>query len=199
MKDPNNTFPAMASKTGGNPRGRRHSWERPSHTSCIFPLPAYTRHAYHLASSVAAADGLAQTARADSRPHNTSPLIERSTHDRTFPQWKWTGPQGFQRGRQCPAGRSYHAQGHPVEDNQNLRTVGNRGPTTMENYQFLEKITHFDRERIPERVVHARGAGRMGSLKPMAWWAMSRSPSTRAPRSLPARGSRRRSLCDSPA
>src|SRR6195952_2278013 len=48
-------------------------------------------------------------------------------------------------------------QGHPVSDNQNLRTVGNRGPATLENYQFLEKISHFDRERIPERVVHARG------------------------------------------
>ncbi len=53
-------------------------------------------------------------------------------------------------------------QGHPVSDNQNLRTVGNRGPTTLENYHFLEKITHFDRERIPERVVHARGAGAHG-------------------------------------
>ena len=53
-------------------------------------------------------------------------------------------------------------QGHPVYDNQNLRTVGSRGPTTLENYQFLEKITHFDRERIPERVVHARGAGAHG-------------------------------------
>lgn len=50
-------------------------------------------------------------------------------------------------------------QGHPVYDNQNSRTVGDRGPTVLENYQFLEKITHFDRERIPERVVHARGAG----------------------------------------
>ena len=53
-------------------------------------------------------------------------------------------------------------QGHPVTDNQNLRTVGNRGPVTLENYQFLEKISHFDRERIPERVVHARGAGAHG-------------------------------------
>ncbi len=53
-------------------------------------------------------------------------------------------------------------QGHPVSDNQNLRTVGNRGPATLENYQFLEKISHFDRERIPERVVHARGAGAHG-------------------------------------
>ena len=49
-------------------------------------------------------------------------------------------------------------QGHPVYDNQNQRTVGARGPATLENYQYLEKISHFDRERIPERVVHARGA-----------------------------------------
>ncbi len=48
-------------------------------------------------------------------------------------------------------------QGHPVHNNQDMRTVGNRGPATMENYHFLEKMSHFDRERIPERVVHARG------------------------------------------
>src|SRR3954467_4489490 len=53
-------------------------------------------------------------------------------------------------------------QGHPVSDNQSMRTIGNRGPATLENYQFLEKISHFDRERIPERVVHARGAGAHG-------------------------------------
>ncbi|RYY67480.1 MAG: catalase [Chitinophagaceae bacterium] len=53
-------------------------------------------------------------------------------------------------------------QGHPVSDNQNTRTIGPRGPMTLENYQLLEKISHFDRERIPERVVHARGAGAHG-------------------------------------
>ncbi len=53
-------------------------------------------------------------------------------------------------------------QGHPVYDNQNQRTVGARGPATLENYHFLEKISHFDRERIPERVVHARGATAFG-------------------------------------
>jgi hypothetical protein len=53
-------------------------------------------------------------------------------------------------------------QGHPLTNNQNLRTVGSRGPATLENYQFLEKISHFDRERVPERVVHARGAGAHG-------------------------------------
>ena len=44
-------------------------------------------------------------------------------------------------------------QGHPVTNNESQRTVGSRGPATMENYHFLEKISHFDRERIP-------GAGR---------------------------------------
>lgn len=53
-------------------------------------------------------------------------------------------------------------QGHPVTNNQNVRTVGSRGPTTLENYDFLEKISHFDREKIPERIVHARGAGAHG-------------------------------------
>jgi catalase len=53
-------------------------------------------------------------------------------------------------------------QGHQVYDNQNQRTVGARGPATLENYQFLEKISHFDRERVPERVVHARGAVAFG-------------------------------------
>ncbi|MCZ8513553.1 catalase [Paenibacillus filicis] len=53
-------------------------------------------------------------------------------------------------------------QGHPISDNQNIRTVGNRGPSTLENYHFIEKISHFDRGHIPERVVHARGAGAHG-------------------------------------
>jgi catalase len=53
-------------------------------------------------------------------------------------------------------------QGHPVMDNQNIRTIGNRGPATLENYHFIEKISHFDREEVPERVVHARGSGAFG-------------------------------------
>ncbi|WP_251639895.1 catalase [Sporosarcina sp. NCCP-2716] len=53
-------------------------------------------------------------------------------------------------------------QGHPVKDNQNIRTIGDRGPALLENYHFIEKISHFDREEIPERVVHARGSGAHG-------------------------------------
>jgi catalase len=56
-------------------------------------------------------------------------------------------------------------QGHPIINNQSQRTVGSRGPATLENYPFLEKITHFDRERIPERVVHARGFVCYGELE----------------------------------
>lgn len=61
-------------------------------------------------------------------------------------------------------------QGHPVYDNQNQRTVGSRGPATLENYQFLEKISHFDRERIPERVVHARGVTAYGFFESYGKW-----------------------------
>ncbi len=56
-------------------------------------------------------------------------------------------------------------QGHPVFDNQNQRTIGDRGPATLENYHFMEKLAHFDRERIPERVVHARGATAFGHFE----------------------------------
>lgn len=50
-------------------------------------------------------------------------------------------------------------QGAPVADNQNSKTAGQRGPTLLEDYHLIEKLAHFDRERIPERVVHARGGG----------------------------------------
>jgi catalase len=42
-------------------------------------------------------------------------------------------------------------QGHPVVDNQSVRTVGERGPTTLENYHFIEKITHFDIRKFGRR------------------------------------------------
>ena len=53
-------------------------------------------------------------------------------------------------------------QGTPVADDQNSLKVGARGPTTLEDFHFREKIFHFDHERIPERVVHARGYGAHG-------------------------------------
>lgn len=54
------------------------------------------------------------------------------------------------------------AQGGPVADDQNSLRVGSRGPLVVDDFHFREKIFHFDHERIPERVVHARGYGAHG-------------------------------------
>ncbi|MET0858158.1 MAG: catalase, partial [Telluria sp.] len=53
-------------------------------------------------------------------------------------------------------------QGVPIADNQNSLKIGLRGPTALEDFILREKITHFDHERIPERVVHARGSAAHG-------------------------------------
>ena len=53
-------------------------------------------------------------------------------------------------------------QGVPVSDNQNSLTIGERGPVLLQDVHLIEKLAHFDRERIPERVVHAKGAGAHG-------------------------------------
>ncbi|MEP6943271.1 MAG: catalase, partial [Betaproteobacteria bacterium] len=53
-------------------------------------------------------------------------------------------------------------QGVPIADNQNSLKGGLRGPTLLEDFILREKITHFDHERIPERIVHARGSGAHG-------------------------------------
>src|SRR5450830_1306300 len=53
-------------------------------------------------------------------------------------------------------------QGVPIADNQNSLKIGARGPTALEDFILREKITHFDHERIPERVVHARGSAAHG-------------------------------------
>lgn len=54
--------------------------------------------------------------------------------------------------------------GAPISDNQNSQTAGERGPVLMQDYQLIEKLAHQNRERIPERVVHAKGWGAFGTL-----------------------------------
>ena len=54
--------------------------------------------------------------------------------------------------------------GIPVGDNQNSLTAGPRGPLLVQDWQLFEKHAHFNRERIPERVVHAKGSGAFGTL-----------------------------------
>lgn len=55
--------------------------------------------------------------------------------------------------------------GAPVSDNQNSMSAGPRGPLLMQDYQLMEKLAHQNRERIPERTVHAKGWGAHGMLK----------------------------------
>ena len=57
-------------------------------------------------------------------------------------------------------------QGTAVSDNQNSLKINARGPTLLEDFVLREKITHFDHERIPERIVHARGSGAHGFFQP---------------------------------
>ena len=58
-------------------------------------------------------------------------------------------------------------QGVPISDNQNSLTGGVRGPALLEDFVLREKITHFDHERIPERIVHARGTAAHGFFQPL--------------------------------
>jgi catalase len=57
-------------------------------------------------------------------------------------------------------------QGTGISDNQNSLKAGGRGPTLLEDFILREKITHFDHERIPERIVHARGSAAHGYFQP---------------------------------
>ena len=54
--------------------------------------------------------------------------------------------------------------GRPIADNQNTQTAGYRGPVTLQDTWLLEKMAHFDREVIPERRMHAKGAGAFGTF-----------------------------------
>lgn len=56
------------------------------------------------------------------------------------------------------------ATGTPIGDNQNSMTAGARGSVLLQDTWLLEKLAHFDRERIPERVVHANGSAAYGEL-----------------------------------
>ena len=52
--------------------------------------------------------------------------------------------------------------GSPIDTKTSTMTVGPRGPVLLQDVQFLDEMSHFDRERIPERVVHAKGGGAFG-------------------------------------
>ena len=65
--------------------------------------------------------------------------------------------------KKCPVMTT--SAGNPIGDNQNALTAGERGPVLLQDYQLIEKLAHQNRERIPERVVHAKGSGAYGTFK----------------------------------
>ena len=54
--------------------------------------------------------------------------------------------------------------GRPIAENQNVKTSGKKGPLLIEDFWFLEKLAHFDREVIPERRMHIKGSGAFGTF-----------------------------------
>ena len=96
-----------------------------------------------------------------------STLTEDTSSDKTGagePQLGFNAAnKSLDRGRADSSGRALTTnQGVPVADNQHSLKAGLRGPALLEDFILREKITHFDHERIPERIVHARGSAAHG-------------------------------------
>jgi catalase len=83
-------------------------------------------------------------------------MVDDSHVTRHHDEEEWPQPQGQSSNHLTSTG------GVPLPDTDRSLTAGSRGPTVLDDFHLREKITHFDHERIPERVVHARGAGAHG-------------------------------------
>ncbi len=93
-------------------------------------------------------------------------LPSEKANDRKIEMKEASGKGGETRQQTVESGGAITTQqGVTVSDNQNTLRQGSRGPALMEDQVFREKLFHFDHERIPERVVHARGFGAHGYLK----------------------------------
>jgi catalase len=66
--------------------------------------------------------------------------------------------------REHEKAKAHDIGGHSRCDNQNSLTAGRRGPLLIQDWQLFEKHAHFNRERVPERVVHAKGSGAFGEV-----------------------------------
>jgi catalase len=99
-------------------------------------------------------------------PSNSNSLHEHAPGEAQFNPDEKRGNSGELQ-QQAPKGADPSAfltdnHGHRISDNQNSLKAGSRGPTLLEDFVLREKIFHFDHERIPERIVHARGSGAHG-------------------------------------
>ena len=67
---------------------------------------------------------------------------------------------------ECEKSNMTTSMGAPIVNDKDLISIGDNGPALLQDVQLIDKIAHFDRERIPERVVHAKGAGAFGNGRP---------------------------------
>ena len=130
-------------------RGARHRGGHALPRAAGRPWPARA-----LRSSAAAAR---PTPRLSAATHEIATMLEKILADAKI--------KDLQKDVQEPGQQLTTNQGLPVEDDNNQLRAGIRGPSLIEDLYFREKMNHFDHERIPERVVHARGAARPRVLR----------------------------------
>lgn len=100
----------------------------------------------------------AETYRSGRRTHRPGSLKAPDTHNS-----KLDSTEAQRKGEDFPLTTN---RGVRIADDQNSLRAGSRGPTLLEDFILREKITHFDHERIPERIVHARGSAAHGYFQP---------------------------------
>ncbi|NNM48103.1 catalase [Knoellia koreensis] len=130
-------------------------------------MPTAKRATKKTAAKTSTAKKATATAATSTAASANAPAIEPATPPATPPQ---STPDTLGAGGELHQGvqdgdRMTTAQGIPVSDNENSLRAGDRGPTLLEDFAMREKIFAFDHERIPERVVHARGYGAHGTFE----------------------------------
>jgi catalase len=100
------------------------------------------------------------------RPVEIKTAFQRNTMSEQNPVNEQSKDQSLNDYRRGPGENLTTDDGHLINSTDDSLKAGTRGPTLLEDFHFQEKLTSFDRERIPERVVHARGSGAHGYFQP---------------------------------
>ncbi len=177
ISKPKSTSTSIARKSSAKPgRVRKASAEGPGVSGALarqrdlnllaaaMPFNAIKGSEYGFANALAAVPGV--TARPPSAQTTASTQSETNTSPKTGTQsdsGRNAAIGSLDRVRVDSSARQLTTnQGVPISDNQNSLKFGLRGPALLEDFVLREKITHFDHERTPERIVHARGSGAHG-------------------------------------
>ena len=153
---------SLGADAGGDPMAEKMAQTEALVASMPFNPNKAAEHGF--ASSIAPKQGA--TAEPESRLPTGSTLSEENSSDKTggvAPEGVNAAIEPLDRVRVDASGQMLTTNmGMRISDNQNSLKLGLRGPALLEDFIFREKMTHFDHERIPERIVHARGSGAHG-------------------------------------